>query len=83
MELQERKDYEEEETTQKDIGTTLITIGFIFWLFDIFLLLFVGRDIREGSFFFVSWEIAQAVAGAVLIFIGVRQKMKAHVKDDA
>ena len=47
MELQERKEYEEEETTQKDIGTTLITIGFIFWLFDIFLLLFVGRDIRE------------------------------------
>jgi hypothetical protein len=83
MELNERKVYEEEETTGEDLGSALMMTGVIFLLFDLFITLFVGRDVREGSYFFVVWEIAQAGAGVICLIIGYRMKSKLHVKDDA
>jgi hypothetical protein len=83
MELDERKVYEEEETTGEDLGSALMMVGVIFLLFDIFILLFVGRDIREGSYFFVVWEIVQAGLGVIFLGIGYRMKSRLHVKDDA
>lgn len=83
MELDERKVYEEEETTGEDLGSALMMIGVIFLLFDIFILLFVGRDILDGSHFFVTWEIIQAGLGVIMLGIGYHMKSRLHVKDDA
>jgi hypothetical protein len=83
MELEERQEYQEEETDRDDLGTSLVVLGAIFLLFDLFCLLFVGEDIRAGSSFFSIWMIAQTGLGVVLIGIGFRHKWKQHVKDDA
>lgn len=83
MELDERKVYEEEETTSNDTGTTLLTIGFILLLFSIFLLLFVGRDIRDGAWMFTGWMAVQLMISVVFIFIGYQKRLRAHKKDDA
>ena len=80
---EERQAFLEEETSRDDWGATLITIGVIFLLFDIFISLFVGRDIREGAGFFSNWMIVQSIAGLVLIAVGLAMKRRAHSKDDA
>jgi hypothetical protein len=83
MDPKEREAYQEEESTRRDIGATLITIGFLVWFCDLAMMFFVGRDIREGSGLFVSLMIAAAIAGGVLIGIGSFQKWKAKAKIDA
>ena len=80
---EERQAFLEEETSRDDWGTTLITIGVIFLLFDLFIGLFLGRDIREGAGFFSNWVIVQTIAGFVLIAVGLAKKRRAHTKDDA
>jgi len=83
MTLEERKEYEEEETTKDDLGSVLIVIGVILLMYDLFLTLFVGWDIRAGSRFFVTWEVVQTLLAITLIVIGAVKKFKAHVKDNA
>jgi hypothetical protein len=82
MTKEERKEYQEEETSHDDLGTALIVIGAIFFMYDGFLLLFLGWDVRAGSDFFVIWEITQAIAGAGMIALGTVINMKAHTKDN-
>jgi hypothetical protein len=83
MDPKELEAYQEEESTGLDIGATLITIGFLIWFCDLAIVFFVGRDIREGSSWFVTWLIAGAIVGAVLIGIGSFKKWKAKAKIDA
>jgi hypothetical protein len=83
MDPKELEAYCEEESTGRDIGSTLITIGFLIWFSDLAIMFFVGRDVREGSGILVTWLIVGAVVGAVLIGIGWFQKWKAKVKVDA
>ena len=83
MTKEERKEYQEEETSHDDLGTALIVLGAIFFAYNGFLLLFVGWDVRAGSDFFVIWEIAQGIVGAAMIAIGTMKNMKAHAKDNA
>lgn len=83
MELEERKVYEEEETSGEDLGAALMMAGVILLLFDLFNCLFIGRDIREGSFFYVVWQIAQGGLGVILFGWGYRKRSAGHVKDDA
>lgn len=83
IELQERKIYEEEETTGNDLGSALMMIGALLLLFASFILLFVGRDILDGVHFFIFWEVAQVSIAVVCIAVGYTKKYRAHVKDDA
>jgi|RhiMetdeSRZDD1v2_1073273.scaffolds.fasta_scaffold164660_6 hypothetical protein len=83
MDPKEREAYCEEESSGRDMGTTLITIGFLVWFCDLAIAFFVSRDIMEGSGVFVTWLILGAIAGAVLIGIGWFQKRKANTKVDA
>ena len=80
---EERQAFLEEETSRDDWGATLITIGVIFLLFDIFIALFVGRDVVDGARFFFKWELIQTITGVVLIAVGLAMKRRAHTKDDA
>jgi hypothetical protein len=82
MQLEERKEYQEEETDRDDMGTSLIVLGAIFLLYDLFLLLFVGEDVRAGSDFFSIWMLAQTAVGVILVGVGLRHKLRNHVKDD-
>jgi len=83
MDVYERQAFQEEATSEDDWGTTLITIGVIFLLFDLFIALFVGRDVRDGAHFFLKWQIVQTIAGLVLIAVGSTMNRRAHTKDDA
>ena len=83
MDPKELEAYQEEESTGLDTGATLITIGFLVWLCDLAIMFFVGRDVKEGSGMFLTWLIAGAVVGAVLIGIGWFLKWKAKAKIDA
>jgi hypothetical protein len=83
MELEERKEFQEEETDKDDMGSTLIAIGAIFLVMDLVLLLFLGTDLRAGSKFYAIWEAVQTALAVVLIAIGIRHKMRAHTKEDA
>jgi len=83
MDVYERQAFQEEETSHDDWGTTLITIGVIFLLFDLFIALFVGRDVIDGAHFFFRWELIQTITGLVLIAVGSTMNRRAHTKDDA
>lgn len=83
MDPKEREAYCEEESTGRDLGATLITIGFLIWFCDLAIMFFIGRDIRGGSKMFVTGMILAAVVGGVLIGIGSFQKWKAKAKIDA
>ena len=83
IELQERKIYEEEETTGEDLGSALMMIGSLLLLFGCFILLFIGRDIMDGDYFFIFWEAIQVTVALVCIAVGYSKKYRAHVKDDA
>ena len=83
MDPKEREAYCEEESTGRDIGSTLITIGYLIWFCALAILFFVGRDVREGSRMFLTCLIVGALAGAVLIGVGSFQKWKAKAKVDA
>jgi len=80
---EERREYQEEESSHDDLGTALIVLGAIFFMYDGFLLLFVGWDVRAGTDFFIIWEIAQGIAGVAMIALGTVINMKAHAKDNA
>jgi hypothetical protein len=83
MELREKREYLEEATTHRDVGSVLMTVGGILLLFDLSLLLFVGDDIRHGSHFFSRWMAIQAGLGVLFILIGWWKKSRSHEKDDA
>jgi hypothetical protein len=83
MDVHERQAFQEEETSADDWGTTLITLGVIFLLFDLFIGLFVARDFLDGAHFFVKWGLIQTVVGVVLITVGLTLNRRAHTKDDA
>ena len=83
MDPKEREAYCEEESTGRDVGATLITLGLLIWFCDLAIMFFIGRDIRDGSETFVTWMIVGAIVGAVLIGIGSFQKWKAKAKIDA
>ena len=83
MDVNERRAYLEEETSYDDWGTTLITIGVILLLYDLFIGLFLGRDFLDGANFFLRWEIVQTALGALLVAAGIYMNRRAHTKDDA
>jgi hypothetical protein len=83
MDVYERQAFQEEATSEDDWGTTLITIGVIFLLFDLFIALFTGRDVRDGTHFFLKWQMIQTITGLVLIAVGLTMNRRAHTKDDA
>jgi uncharacterized membrane protein len=83
MDVHERQAFQEEETSKNDWGGVLMTIGAIFLLFDLFIGLFVGRDVVDGALFFVKWGLIQTVVGLVLIAVGLTLNRRAHTKDDA
>lgn len=83
IDFHERQTYLEEETSKNDWGATLITIGVIFLLFDLLIAVFITREVRDGTFFFVKWILIQTVVGSLFISAGMAQKRKAHTKDDA
>jgi len=83
MELIERKEYEEEETSHDDIGSALITGGCLVLLFGGLPMLFMQNDLQDGVMFFAKWMTVQGAVGVGLIAFGIREKLKAHVKDDA
>jgi hypothetical protein len=83
MDVNERRAYLEEETSYDDWGTTLITIGVILLLYDLFIGLFLGRDFLDGANFFVKWVMIQTAAGLLLVGAGIFLNRRAHTKDDA
>lgn len=83
MHLHERQAFLEEETSFDDWGTTLITIGTILLLGGLSITLFVGRDIRDGTHFFLRWEMIQTAVAVILIAVGSTMNRRAHTKDDA
>ncbi len=83
MELREKREYLEEPTTHRDIGTVLMTVGGLLLAFCLGLLLFLGDDIRHGAHFFSRWMTVQAGLGVLFILIGWWKKSRSHEKDDA
>lgn len=82
MELNERQVYQEEDVDE--LGSALMTIGFLFLLVDLLvILLFASWSERDGSYFFLIWAIAQALVGVVLIAAGYYKKFRKHMKEDA
>jgi len=82
MDLNERQAYQEEDVDE--LGSALMTIGFLFLVVDLLvILLFASWSNRDGSYFFVIWAIAQALVGVALIAAGYYKKFKRHMKEDA
>jgi uncharacterized membrane protein len=79
LDEKERQDYHEEPTSSADSGTTWIVIGFLFWLSDLAAFLAVGfYDIRVGHRFVLTWVVASAIAGLVMIIAGWMMKRRAQ-----
>ena len=83
LHVEERQAFLEEETSYDDWGTTLKTIGLILILASLVAAVFVGRDIRDGTHFFLRWEVIETVAGVALLAAGSSMNHRAHTKDDA
>ena len=83
LHAEERQAFLEEETSYDDWGSTLKTIGLILILASLGVALFVGRDVRDGTHFFLRWEVIEAAVGLALIVTGHAMNRRAHTKDDA
>lgn len=83
LDLQERQAFLEEETSYDDWGSTLKTIGLILILASLVAAVFAGRDVRDGTHFFLRWLVIEAAAGLALIAAGQAMNRRAHTKDDA
>jgi hypothetical protein len=83
MELdeRERQDFHEEPTTVADRGTSWIVIGFLFWFSDLIAFLAVGfYDIRVGHTFILTWVVASAIVGFVMILGGWMLKRRTRAE---
>ena len=81
LDERERQDYHEEPTTSADSGTSWIVIGFLFWMSDLIAFFAVGfYDIRVGHRFVLTWVVASAIVGFVMIVGGWMMKRRAQAR---
>jgi len=77
LDEKERQDYHEQPTSSADSGATWMVIGALLWISDLIAFLAVGfYDIRVGHRFILTWVVAAAIAGFIMILAGWMMKRR-------
>ena len=56
------------------LGSVMATAGKVLLWMDLIPLAFVYVSVRDGSYFWVYWTVAQAIVGFALLAFGVRKR---------
>jgi uncharacterized membrane protein len=83
LDEKERRDYHEQPTSSADSGTTWMVVGALLWVSDLIAFLAVGfYDVRVGHRFVLTYVVASAIVGFILILAGWMMKRRVQARHD-
>ena len=58
----------------RQLGSVMLTAGWILLWFDAILVIYFFRSLRDGSYFWPIWVTAEGIIGLVLVIAGTRYR---------
>lgn len=58
----------------RQLGSAMLTAGWILLWFDAILVIYFFRSLRDGSYFWPTWVMIQGVIGLGLVMAGTRYR---------